>query len=541
MYEQGRLSLVADFDYVIVGGGSAGCVLANRLTEDGRNRVLLLEAGGSDASLLVRVPAAIVKLIGNPRYDWGFSVEPDPTRKGRSDYWPAGRVLGGSSSINGMLYVRGARGDFDQWAAAGNAGWAFADIEHCFRKLEACAFTAGKERGRDGPQVIDSLRTVHPLAATFTAAARAAGLPDNPDYNGESQEGIGPPQLTQKRGRRWSAADGYLRPAKSRANLTVLTRAQATGIVFEGRRAVGVRYVRKGREEVARAGREVVLSAGALQSPKLLMLSGIGPAEHLAEHGIAPLIDQGHVGANLMEHPSSQLSFAVDTRTFNQEINSARVAFHGLNWLVRRRGPATSPYPHAVGFFRSGEGVNRPDIQLMFGPFGFELTSQGVTPSKKPTVTIVIGLSYARSSGRLSLRSGDWREPPRIALDMLSDPRDVADLTAASRFARDIMRQGAIAPHVRGEIAPGSEVRSDDEWEDYLRRTTDPTYHPVATCRMAPGADEGVVDPRLRVHGAMGLRVVDASVFPAHVSGNTNGAVMMVAERAAEFILADRG
>ncbi|MEQ8772840.1 MAG: GMC oxidoreductase, partial [Erythrobacter sp.] len=276
-------------------------------------------------------------------------------------------------------------------------------------------------------------------------------------------------------------------------------------------------------------------------SPKLLMLSGIGPAARLAGHGIAPLVDQPHVGATLMEHPSSQLSFAVDTRTFNQEINSARVAFHGLRWLLQRRGPATSPYPHAVGFFRSGEGTNRPDIQLMFGPFGFELTSEGVTPSKKPMVTLVVGLSYARSSGTLSLRSGDWRAPPRIALDMLSDPRDIADLTAASRFARDIMRQGAIASHVKGEIAPGDEVNTDDEWEDYLRRTTDPTYHPVGTCRMAPDTEHGVVDPRLRVHGADGLRVVDASVFPAHVSGNTNGAVLMVAERASEFILSDRG
>jgi len=527
-----------EYDVIIVGAGSAGCVLANRLSADPARRVLLLEAGGRDRSPLIKVPAAIVKLIGNPKFDWGFTVEPDPSREGRRDYWPAGRVLGGSSSINGMLYVRGGRRDFDGWAAAGNTGWSFADCAPAFERLEACAFAAGDGRGRDGPQVVDHLRTVHALAEPFMEAAQAAGLGFNPDYNGASQEGIGPPQLTQKAGRRFSAADAYLKPARGRANLRVMTGAQATRIVFEGRLAVGIEFMRGGHLHRARARAEVIVSAGALQSPGLLMRSGIGPGDDLAAHGIAPLIDNAHVGANLLEHPSAQISFEVDTRTFNQEVNSARAAMHGLNWLINRRGPATSPYPHAVGFFRSHEGLDYPDVQLMFGPFGFELTPEGVTPSKKPMVTLVAGLNYARTSGRLSLRSADWRDPPRLAIAMLDDARDIADLTAACRRARAIMAQSPIANHVRAEIAPGPDVVSDAEWEAYLRRTVDPTYHPIGTCRMAPRASEGVVDAKLRLHGAQGLRVVDASVFPGHLSGNTNAAVMMVGERAAEFIAA---
>ncbi len=529
---------VAAFDTIIVGGGSAGCVLANRLSADPSRRVLLLEAGGSDRSPLIKVPAAIVRLIGNPKYDWGFGVEPDPSREGRRDYWPAGRVLGGSSSINGMLYVRGARGDFDRWAEAGNEGWSFAECEAAFKRLEACAFEAGPQRGRDGPQVVDRLRTVHALAEPFIEAAQSAGLAHNSDYNGADQEGIGPPQLTQKAGKRFSAADAYLRPARARANLTILTEARVSKILFEGKRAVGVAFERGGAAHTARATREVVLSAGALQSPQLLMLSGVGPADELQRNGITPLVDNAHVGANLLEHPSAQISFEVDTRTFNQEVNSARMAFHALRWLVTRRGPATSPYPHAVGFFRSHENAGRPDIQLMFGPFGFELTPDGVEPSKCSMVTLVVGLSYSRSAGRISLRSADWREPPRMAIEMLADPRDIEDLIRACRKARAIMQQSPIADHVRGEIAPGPDVQDDADWEAYLRRTVDPTYHPVGTCRMAPDASQGVVDPQLRVHGVKGLRVVDASVFPGHLSGNTNAAVLMVAERAAEFVTA---
>ncbi len=522
------------YTHIIVGAGSAGCVLANRLSEDATNNVLLIEAGGRDVSPYIHVPAGIVKAIGNPALDWMHLTQPDPSRGDRVDLWSAGKGLGGSSSINGMLYVRGAPHDYDAWAALGNAGWGSSDVAPLFRRMEATAFGSDQVRGRDGPMVVEPLRTRHPLGVAFEAAAVEAGWRANDDYNGRVQEGVGAPQVTQKRGRRFSAARAYLDPVRRRRNLTIMTRATVDRLVFEGRSCVGVEV--RGRGTVR--ARETIVSAGAMGSPRLLLLSGIGPAAELAALGIAVVHDSPHVGRNVQEHPHVAISHDVRMRTFNMEIHGPRVPLHVLNWMLFRRGPVTSAYPHAVGFFRSSPALDVPDLQLMFGPFAFSMSPQGVVRYDKPAVTSVIALSYPTSTGRISLRSNDPDAPLRIDHRLLDHLHDVAALVRGLRIVRDVYRQPAIAPHIIGERLPGAAVDSDADLEAYVRATSFPTNHPMGGCRMgsAGGDHGGVVDADLRVHGVAGLRVVDASVMPRHVSGNINACVMMIAENASDRI-----
>ena len=527
------MRLGASFDYIIVGAGSAGCVLANRLSEDPATNVLLIEAGARDRSPYIHVPAAIVKAIGNPRLDWMHLTEPDASRGDRVDLWSAGKGLGGSSSINGMLYVRGSPADFDAWAALGNAGWSAADVAHRFKRLERTAFGQDQERGRDGPMSVESLRSRHPLGFAFEEAAVEAGWRANPDYNGRVQEGVGAPQVTQQRGRRFSAARGYLDPVRHRRNLTILTGTEVDQLSFDGKRCAGV-VLRDGRS--ARA-RETIVSAGTMGGPKLLMRSGIGPAADLAALGIDVVHDNANVGGNLQEHPHASISHDVTMRTYNVEINGPRVALHLANWALFRRGPVTSPYPHAVAFFRSSPDLDAPDMQLMFGPFAFAMSPEGIVRYHKPAVTSVIALSYPESKGRLYLRSADPDAPLRIDHRLLGDPRDVTRLTRACRLVRDVYAQPAIAPYVVAERTPGQDVQTDTDWESYIRATSFPTNHPIGTCRMGT-PDDGVVDADLRVHGLEGLRVVDASVMPRHVSGNINAAVLMIAEVASDRIRA---
>jgi choline dehydrogenase len=515
------------FDYIVTGAGSAGCAVAGRLSEDGRFRVLLLEAGPKDTYPWIHVPLGYHKTFNNPKVNWMFDSEPEPELDNRIMYQPRGKVLGGTSSINGMLYVRGAPADYDAWASLGARGWSAAEVAPLFRRMERTVFGQDQERGREGPLHVEGLRSRHPLGKAFEQAAVAAGWRANADYNGREQEGVGPPQLTQRRGVRWSAARAYLAPARKRRNLEVRTGAAVERLWFEGKRCTGVR-LGDGRTIAAR---ETILAAGAMGSPRLLMLSGIGPGEALSALGIPVVHANDHVGAHVQEHPHTVLSHEVRGRTYNMEINGARVPLHLANWLLFRRGPVTSPYPHAVAFFRSHPALAAPDLQLMFGPFAFEMSASGVVPYYKPAVTSVIALSYPKSEGRISLRSGDAQAPLRIELALLGDGDDVAALVRGLRLVREVYRHPPIADAVVRERLPGAEIESDEALAAYVRATSFPTNHPMGSCRIGD-----VVDPELRVLGVEGLRVADASVMPRHVSGNINACVLMIGEKASDLI-----
>jgi choline dehydrogenase len=533
------------YDYIVVGAGSAGCVLANRLSAGGRYRVLLLEAGGSDRRFWVQVPIGYGKTYYQAAVNWMYTTEEVPGLAGRPSYWPRGKVLGGSSSINAMVCIRGNARDYDDWAAAGNPGWAYADVLPYFRKSETHQHGASAWHGGDGPMYVsDVSRDLHPLCRDFLEAGREAGLPVNPDFNGASQDGVGLYQLTVRNGWRMSAAKAYLRPARGRTNLAVRSHAHATRILFEGRRACGVEYERGGRPWQAHARREVVVCAGAVNSPALLQLSGIGPRELLEPLGIAVLCDSPAVGRNLQDHLGVDYTFRSRVPTLNDELHPWGGKLRaGLQFLLRRRGPLSLSVNQAGGFLRSDERLDRPDLQLYFSPLSYTRAPPRTRPLMHPDPfpAFLLGVSNCRpaSRGQVRIRTRDPHAAPEIQPAYLSAESDLRELLAGVRLIRRLAAMPALARVIAEELRPGPACASDADLERDIREQAWSVFHPSCTCRMGPDPRAHVVDARLRVHGVQGLRIADASVFPQLVSGNTNAPVVMVGEKAADLILED--
>ena len=527
------------WDYIIVGAGSAGCVLAHRLSAEPQTKVLLLEGGGPDTSPLVRVPAGEIKAILNPRLNWMYMSEPDPSLNDRDAMWPGGKVLGGSSSINGMIYLRGQREDYDDWARlVGNTGaWSYRDVLPYFRRMEANPLGPSEYHGASGPLRVSDVPTPHPLVKVFVEAAQELGIPFNADVNGEQQEGAGPNQGTIRFGRRNSTARAYLRPVMGRANLRVETGARVDRVLFEEGRAHTVVYSRRGERREAAADGEIILSAGAIASPAILLRSGIGPGADLAALDIPVVADSPGVGSNLQEHPVAWVAGHVDISTYNTEVTPSGYVRHGLDWLLRGKGPAASPIAQAVAFVRTRpEEESRPDVQLHFVPTGYEFGPDGIALLERPGVTIPVNVCRPKSRSRLALRSPDPTEPPRIFSNLLDDEDDVKRMIDGCRISRAIFESTAFKPHFQGLYLPAPEVRSDEALEAYLRQYTLPAYHPAGTCAM--GIDDmAVVDPALRVVGVERLRVIDASIMPTVTSANTNAPTIMIGEKGADLVL----
>jgi choline dehydrogenase len=536
---------VAEYDYIIVGAGSAGCVLANRLTESGRHRVLLLEAGPSDRRFWVQVPIGYGKTYYDPSVNWMYQSEPIPGLNGRTNYFPRGKVLGGSSSINAMVYSRGQAGDFDDWAALGNPGWGWRDVLPYYKRMEDHALGAGPWHGAGGPLHVSTIDdAVHPLTKVHVKAGQEAGLAFNPDLNGDTIEGVGIYQINTHRGLRMSAARAYLKPARKQPNLRIETRALATRILFEGKRAAGVAYEQHGETHEARAGREVILSGGSINSPQLLQLSGVGPADVLKGCGVAVLHESPAVGRNLQDH----LCF---DHVYRSKVPSLNDVFHpwwgrlgvGIQYILTRAGPLSLSVNQGGGFFRARPESPRPDIQLYFSPLTYEKATPGVRALTRtdPFSGFTLSASPCRptSRGHLQIHSNDPKDAPLIHPNYLSTNHDVEELLAGARFLRRLAEAPSFKAIIAEELKPGRHVQSDEERVADIRARCYSVFHPVSTCRMGPDQRESVVDHRLRVHGLDRLRVIDASIFPAVTSGNTNAPAIMVGEKGADLVLAD--
>jgi choline dehydrogenase len=536
---------MSEYDFIIVGAGSAGCVLANRLTETGRYSVLLLEAGGSDLSFWIWMPIGYGKTFYRASVNWMYETEPNPALNDRVSYWPRGKVLGGSSSINAMVYIRGQQKDFEDWKAMGNPGWGWEDVLPYFRKSETNDRGADAYRGGDGPVHVATLdRDLHPLCNEFIKAAQQLQFPYNPDFNGASLEGVGTYQNTAKGGMRMSTARAYLRPARHRPNLRVEKHALASGLMFEGKQAVGVRYRQRGTEKTARARREVILSAGAINSPQLLQLSGIGPANLLRNKGVAMVHASEGVGQNLQDHLGMDYIYRSKVPTLNTQLHPWHgKLLRGIQYVLTRRGPLSLGVNQAGGFVRTRPDLDAPNMQLYFSPVSYTKAPPGKRPlmNPDPFAGFLLGMQPSRptSRGHLEIRSADPGDAPAIHPNYLSTQQDVQDMLDGVRLLRQLAQAPALARLIEAEVAPGPHVQSDEDLIADCRARAGTVFHPVSTCRMGPDPARDVVDSRLRVYGVGGLRVADASVFPTVTSGNTNAPAIMVGEKAADLILAD--
>jgi choline dehydrogenase len=537
-----------DYDYIIVGAGTAGCVLANRLTHSGRYRVLLIEAGRSDRRIWIHVPIGYGRTFNDPRVNWMYEAEPDPSLANRTQFWPRGKVLGGSSSINAMVYVRGYPGDFDDWLAMGNPGWGWKDVLPYFRKLEDHVLGVSVFHGARGPvHVSDVASQAHPLCETFIESCRTLGVPRTPDFNGAVMEGAGFWHVTIKDGARVSSATAYLHSALSRPNLEVMTGAHATRVLFDGKRAIGVELLRGGARQVVKAHKEVILSAGAINSPQLLELSGVGDPALLKGFGIPVVLNAPAVGRGLQDHLAVSYFYRSRVRTLNNELapvlGKVKAA---VRYLLDRTGPLSMSVNQAGAFLRGGLKRTRPNLHIYFNPASYTVTTVGtrrrlLNPDSFPGFLMSFNSCRPTSRGAVHIRCADPLAAPAIMPNGLSTPEDIEEVYEGAHLLRRISAARPLAGVIESELKPGARVQSDEQLLEDFRQRAGSVFHSCSTCAMGPEPGVAVVDHRLRVHGLAALRVVDASVFPTVTSGNINTPTYMIAEKAADLILEDAG
>lgn len=524
-------------DYIVIGAGSSGCVLANRLSKDPSDRVLLLEAGGRDTNPWIHVPVGYFKTMHNPNTDWCYDTDPDPGLVGRRIDWPRGKVLGGSSSINGLLYVRGQAEDFDRWRDLGNDGWGFDDVLPLFKRSENRLTGETPYHGVGGELPVSDLRLRRPIADRFIQAAVEIGIPRNDDYNGEDQEGVGYFQQTAQKGFRYSTARAFLAPVRQRANLNVETNAHVARLIFDGKRARGVEYYKEGRRIRAKANAEVILSAGAVGSPQILQCSGIGKAEHLRNLGVDVIADSVGVGENLQDHLQVRLVYKTSERTLNDELNNPfKKLMVGMQYALKRTGPMTLAASQVAIFARSNPFVDRPDIQFHFQPLSADKPGEGTHPFSAFTMSVC--QLRPESRGEINIKSADSRDHPSIKPNYLSSELDCQVAVDGVKLARRIAQAPALRSVIVDEYVPGTDYQNQEELLSAVRLYSQTIYHPVGTCKMGVD-DRAVVDSRLQVKGVEGLRVADASIMPEITSGNTNAPAIMIGEKAAEMVLED--